>query len=80
MNALSGFFDVFNNINNCKSNNYLEKDKDNLFSDLKNKYSNYKISSYTKLFGYPLTNNKDYYFDETGKNIGYNNDNNQERN
>ena len=75
MNALSGFFGEFNNINNYRSNKYLEKEKDNLISDLKNKYSNYKISRYTKLFGYPLTNNKDYYFNDE-----YNNDNNQERN
>ena len=75
MNALSGFFGEFNNINNYRTNKYLEKEKDNLISDLKNKYSNYKISRYTKLFGYPLTNNKDYYFKDE-----YNNDNNQERN
>ena len=75
MSALSGFFNEFNNINNYISNKYLEKEKDNLISDLKNKYSNYKISRYTKLFGYPLTNNKDYYFKDE-----YNNDNNQERN
>ena len=75
MSALSGFFNEFNNINNYISNKYLEKEKDNLITDLKNKYSNYKISRYTKLFGYPLTNNKDYYFKDE-----YNNDNNQERN
>lgn len=80
MNTLSGFFDEFNSINNCKSNKNLEKGKDNLLEDLKNKYSNYKISSYTKLFGYPLTNNKDYYFDEIGNNNENNDDNNQERN
>ena len=80
MNALSGFFDESNNINNCKSNKYSEIEKDNLISDLKNKYSNYKISSYTKLFGYPLTNNKDYYFDEIKSSHEYNNDKNQERN
>ena len=80
MNALSGFFDEFNSIKNYKSNKYLEEEKDNLIKDLKNKYNNYKISSYTKLFGYPLTNNKNYYFDEIEKNNKYNNENNQERN
>ena len=61
MNALTGFFDKFTNLNNCSSNNNYEKKRENLINDLIKKYNNKKILEFTNLFGYPLTNNKDFY-------------------
>ena len=65
MNTLTGFFDKFDNMNNCSSNKN-SGEKEELVHDLKEKYKNKKVSFNTKLFGYPLTNNQKYYFDEIG--------------
>ena len=64
MNALTGFFDKYSNLNNCSANNNFEKQKENLINDLTKKYNNNKISESTNIFGYPLTNNKDFYYNE----------------
>ena len=63
MNALTGFFDTFTDINECDLNTNPKKEKENLINSLKSKDNN-KISEKTKIFGFPLTNNKNYYFNE----------------
>ena len=65
MNTLLGFFDKFDNMNKCDDNTKSEE-KENLINELKDKYNNKKVTLNTKLFGYPLTNNQAYYFDEIG--------------
>lgn len=81
MNALAGYFNIYDNLNNCTSNTNYKLDKINLINDLKNKYKNNKISENTKIFGYPLTNNKEFYFNEIEKNkINENYYNNKNRN
>ena len=72
MNALTGFFDKYTNLNNCTANYNYEKQKENLINDLTKKYYNNKISESTNIFGYPLTNNKDFYYNE----FDYNNSEN----
>ena len=64
MNALSGFFDKYNDLNNCTANNNFKKQKEILIDYLAKKYNNSKILKETNIFGYPFTNNKDFYFNE----------------
>ena len=64
MNALTGFFDKYTALNNCTANNNNEKQKENLIKDLTQKYNNNKISENTNIFGYQLTNNKEFYYNE----------------
>ena len=81
LNALSGYFNIYDNLNNCSSNTNYKLEKINLINDLKNKFKNDKISENTKIFGYPLTNSKEFYFNEIEKNnINENNYNNKNRN
>lgn len=81
LNALSGYFNMYDNLNNCSSNTNYKLEKINLINDLKNKFKNDKISENTKIFGYPLTNSKEFYFNEIEKNnINENNYNNKNRN
>ena len=62
MKALTGYFDKYSTLDNCTlCNNY---EKQIFINDLKNNYQNSKISDNTKKFGYPLTNNENYYFNE----------------
>ena len=72
MNALTGFFDKYTALNNCTANNNNEKQKENLIKDLTQKYNNNKISENTNIFGYPLTNNKEFYYNEFDYNDDYN--------
>ncbi len=62
MNALTGFFDTFTDMNKCDLNRNQEKEKENLIKRLKD--NNNKISENTKIFGFPLTNNNNFYFNE----------------
>ena len=62
MKALTGYFDKFSVLDNCLLNNNYEKQI--FINDLNNKYKNSKISYNANKFGYPLTNNIDYYFNE----------------
>ena len=81
MNALAGYFNIYDNLNNCTLNTNYKLDKINLINDLKNKFKNDKISENTKIFGYPLTNSKEFYFNEIEKNnIKENYYNNKNRN
>jgi hypothetical protein len=68
MNALVGYFNIYDNLNNCTLNTNYKLEKINIINDLKNKYKNDKISENTKIFGYPLTNSKEFYFNEIEKN------------
>ena len=79
MNALNSFFDIYNNMNNCTFNTNYEKEKEYLIDSLKNKFNNNKINENTKIFGYPLTNNKDFYFNEIENNNKVK-ENNEEKN
>ena len=62
MKTLTGYFDKFSALDNCTLDNNYEKQI--FINDLQNKYKNTKISYNTNKFGYPLTNNIDYYFNE----------------
>ena len=59
MNKLTGFFDLYyNDLNNCSK--YFNKEE--FVNSLNTIYNNQKVSLNTKYFGFPLTNNKEYYF------------------
>ena len=62
MNALTGFFDIFTDMYQCDLNRSPENEKENFIKILKD--NNNKISENTKIFGFPLTNNKNFYFNE----------------
>ena len=64
MNALTGYFDTFTDMNKCNLGRNPQNEKENLLKSLK--HTNNKISENTKIFGFPLTNNKDFYFNELG--------------
>ena len=66
MTALTGFFNKYTYLNNCTNNKNFEKK--NYIDKLSNQYENSKISENTNIFGYPLTNNKNYYFSDIDDN------------
>ena len=74
MNALTGYFDTFTDMNQCDLKRTREKEKEILIKNLK-KHNNNKISDNTNIFGFPLTNNKNFYFNEINfnNNINYRN-------
>ena len=66
MNKLTGFFEINNNnMGNC-SKSFIEKKfkKEKFVNDLINIYFNKKVSTDTKYFAFPLTNNKEFYLNE----------------
>ena len=63
MIKLTGFFDVCGDMNNCTKDG-INFNKNEFFNDLNNNYNNIKISENTKLFAFPLTNDKNFYFSE----------------
>ena len=62
MKALTGFFDKNSNLNNNCTNKNLNKKK--FVKELTSKYENSKISENTNIFGYPFTNNLDFYYND----------------
>ena len=66
MKALTGFFDIYTNMNDCSLIKNIEKKK--YIHKLSNQYQNTKISESTNNFVYPLTNNKDFYFSDIDNN------------
>ena len=63
MNKLTGFFDLYyNDLNNCSKYAMNKFNKEEFVNSLNSIYNNQKVSLNTKYFGFPLTNNKEYYF------------------
>ena len=62
MKALAGFFDKNSDLNTKCINKNLNKKK--FVKELTNKYENNKISEKTNIFGFPFTNNLDFYYND----------------
>ena len=70
MNQLTGFFDIYyNDISNCSKYAMNNFNKEEFVNTLNSIYNNQKVSSDTKYFAFPLTNNKEYYFDNDNNDL-----------
>ena len=70
MNKLTGFFDFYyNDISNCSKYAMNNFNKEEFVNSLNSIYNNQKVSLNTKYFGFPLTNNKEYYFNNENSDL-----------
>ena len=60
MNKLIGFFEINDNKNSLEN----KFDKEKFVDDLIKNFNNKKVSTDTKYFAFPLTNNKEFYINE----------------
>ena len=70
MNKLTGFFDYYyNDMSNCSKYAMNNFNKEEFVNSLNSIYNNQKVSLNTKYFGFPLTNNKEYYFNNENSDL-----------